>query len=163
MFLFFTGDLFHSMCGYRGYYIDQAMIHFDSSHLHSELKINNRKTREEAAGGVQKNVDNGRRNNSKYASGNDDKAIDGNEQTDDDYHETNPGDQLTLEDNDTTTDSGDHDPTSSSDDSSTNNDDKTILNPDTRTNEDVEKNDETGDDEYGYYNPKDIRRWKEKE
>ncbi|CAF4372000.1 unnamed protein product, partial [Rotaria sordida] len=47
--------------------------------------------------------------------------------------------------------------------SSTDNDDKTILSPDTATKEDVEKNDETSDDEYGYYNPKDRRRWKEEE
>ena len=156
--MFFTGDLFHNMCGYRGYYTDQAMIHFDNSRLHSESKINNRKTRKEATRDAQKNVDNDRRNNRKNASGDDDKTIDGNEQTNDDYHETNPGDQLTSEDNDTTTDSDDHDSTSGSDDSSTDNDDKTVLSPSTRTNKGVEKNDETSDDEYGYYNPKDIGR-----
>ncbi len=35
------------------------------------------------------------------------------------------------------------------------NKEKTHANIDTRTNEDLEKNDETSDNEYGYYNPKD--------
>ena len=158
MFLFFAGDLFHNICGYRGYYTDQAIIHFGNNRLHSESK-----TGKEAARDVQKNVDNDRRNNRKYVSGDDDKTIDGNEKTDNDYHETHPGDQLTSELNDTTTDSDGHNSTSSSDDSSTDNSGKAILSPETSTNEDIEKNDETSNDEYGYYNPKDIRRWKEKE
>ncbi|CAF3486716.1 unnamed protein product [Rotaria sp. Silwood1] len=166
VFWFFTGDLFNNMCGYRGYYTNQAMIHFDNSRLHSESKASNRKTRKEAGRDVQKNVDNGQTNNNN-ASGNDDKTIDDDE-ADDDYNETNPSDQPTTQDNETIIDNDesitdDNDTTSSSDESSNDSDDKTILSPDTRTNEDVEKNDETSDDEYGYYNPKDRRRWKEEE
>ena len=51
------------MCGYRGYYTDEPMIHFDNSRLHSEPKTNNRKTRKKAARDVQKNVANDRSNN----------------------------------------------------------------------------------------------------
>ncbi|CAF1077732.1 unnamed protein product [Rotaria sordida] len=165
---FTLGDLFNNICGYRGHYTDQAMIHFDNTRLHTESKENNRKRRKEAGRDVQKNVDNDQ-TNSNNASGDDDyKTIDSDEEADDDYNETNPGDQATFEDNDTTTEGNecstdDHDSTSSSDNSSTDNDDKTILSPDTATKEGVEKNDETSDDEYGYYNPKDRRRWKEEE
>ncbi|CAF1388614.1 unnamed protein product [Rotaria sordida] len=165
---FTLGDLFNNICGYRGHYTDQAMIHFDNTRLHTESKENNRKRRKEAGRDVQKNVDNDQ-TNSNNASGDDDyTTIDSDEEADDDYNETNPGDQATFEDNDTTTEGNecstdDHDSTSSSDNSSTDNDDKTILSPDTATKEDVEKNDETSDDEYGYYNPKDRRRWKEEE
>ncbi|CAF4076827.1 unnamed protein product, partial [Rotaria sordida] len=161
------GDLFNNMCGYRGYYTDQAMIHFDNSRLHSESKTSNRKSRKEAGRDVQKNVDNDQTNNNN-ASGNDDKTIDIDEEADDDNNETNPGDQPTTQDNETIIDNDesitdDNDTTSSSDESSNDSDDKTILSPDTRTNEDVGKNDETSVDEYGYYNPKDRRRWKEEE
>jgi hypothetical protein len=38
-----------------------------------------------------------------------------------------------------------------------------LLNPDTRTNEIFGTNDDPSDDEYGYYNPRDKRRWKEEE
>ncbi|CAF4208516.1 unnamed protein product, partial [Rotaria sordida] len=162
------GDLFNNICGYRGYYTNQAMIHFNNSHLHSESKTNNRKTRKEGDRGVQKNVDNDKTNNNNAPGDDNDKTINSDKQTDDDYNETNSDSQPTSEDNDTTTDSDecitdDRDSTSSSDDSSTDSDDKTILSPDTKTNEDVEKNDGTSDDEYGYYNPKDRRRWKEEE
>ncbi|CAF4182675.1 unnamed protein product, partial [Rotaria magnacalcarata] len=45
---FALGDIFNIMCGYRGYYTDQAMVHFDNSRLHTESKENNRKRRKEA-------------------------------------------------------------------------------------------------------------------
>ncbi|CAF5046096.1 unnamed protein product, partial [Rotaria sp. Silwood1] len=167
---FALGDLFNNICGYRGHYTDQAMIHFDNNRLHPESKECNRKRRKEAGRVVQQNEDNnGQANYSNNALGDDnDKTINTHEQADDDYNETNPGDQPTSEDNDTTTDSDerstdDHDSTSNSDDSSSDSDDKTILSPDTRTHEDVEKIDETSDDEYDYYSPKDRRRWKEEE
>ncbi|CAF1421111.1 unnamed protein product [Rotaria sordida] len=172
---FALGDLFNNMCGYRGYYTDQAMIHFDNSRLHSESKTSNRKTRKEAGRDVQKNVDNDQTFNNN-AAGDDDKTIDSDEEPDDDYNETNPGDQPTTQDNETIIDNDesitdDNDTTSSSDESSNDSDDETnhmdkeetLLNPNTRTNEDVEKNDETSDDKYGYYNPRDKRRWKEEE
>ncbi|CAF4164010.1 unnamed protein product [Rotaria sordida] len=165
---FTLGDLFNNICGYRGHYTNQAMIHFDNSRLHSESKTNNRKTRKEADRGVQKNVDNDQTNNNNAPGDDNDKTINSDKQTDDDYNETTSDSQPTSEDNDTTTDSDecitdDRDSTSNSDDSSTDSDDKTILSSDTKTNEDVEKNDGTSDDEYGYYNPKDRRRWKEEE
>jgi hypothetical protein len=40
---------------------------------------------------------------------------------------------------------------------------ETFLNLDTRTNEILETNDDTSDDEYGYYNSRDKRRWKVEE
>ncbi|CAF1154630.1 unnamed protein product [Rotaria sordida] len=165
---FTLGDLFNNICGYRGHYTNQAMIHFDNSRLHSESKTNNRKTRKEADRGVQKNVDNDQTNNNNAPGDDNDKTINSDKQTDDDYNETNSDNQPTSEDNDTTTDSDecitdDRDSTSSSDDSSTDSDDKTILSLDTKTNEDIERNDGTSDNEYGYYNPKDRRRWKEEE
>ncbi|CAF3473168.1 unnamed protein product, partial [Rotaria sp. Silwood2] len=105
------------------------------------------------------------------ALGDDDKTIDSDEQTGDDYHETNPADQPTTEDNETITDSDeritdDNNTTSSSDESSDDSDDETnhmdkegtLLSPDTITNEDLEKNHDTSDEEYDYYNPKDKRR-----
>ncbi|CAF3361073.1 unnamed protein product [Rotaria sp. Silwood2] len=168
---FALGNLFNNISGYHGYYTDQAMIHFDNNRLHTESKENNRKRRKEAGRVLDKN---GQTNYSNNALGDDnDETIDSDEQRNDDYHETNPSDQPTSQDNDTTTDSdepmtGDNDSTSSSNDSSNDSDDgtnrmpdeETILNPDARTNEDLEKNDDTSDDEYGYYNPKDKRRWK---
>ncbi|CAF1397743.1 unnamed protein product [Rotaria sordida] len=160
---FTLGDLFNNICGYRGHYTNQAMIHFDNSRLHSESKTNNRKTRKEADRSVQKNVDNDQTNNNNAPGDDNDKTINSDKQTDDDYNETNSDNQPTSEDNDTTTDSDecitdDRDSTSSSDDSSTDSDDKTILSLDTKTNEDIERNDGTSDNEYGYYNPKDRRR-----
>ncbi|CAF1297479.1 unnamed protein product [Rotaria sordida] len=172
---FVLEDLYNNMYGYRGYYTNQATIHFHNSHLHYKSKTSNRKTRKEAGRDVQKNVDNDQTNNNN-AFGDDDKIIDSDEEADDDYNETNPGDQPTTQDNETIIDNDesitdDNDTTSSCDELSNDSDDETnhmdkdetLLNPDTRTNEDVEKNDETSDDEYGYYNPRDKRRWKEEQ
>ncbi|CAF4505371.1 unnamed protein product, partial [Rotaria sp. Silwood2] len=50
-------DIFNGMCGYRGYYTDQAMAHFDNNRLHTELKENNRKRRKEAGRVLMQNDD----------------------------------------------------------------------------------------------------------
>ncbi|CAF1518925.1 unnamed protein product, partial [Rotaria sordida] len=55
---FALGDLFNNICGYRGLYTDQAMIHLDSNRLHTESKEDNRKRRKEAGRAVQQNQDN---------------------------------------------------------------------------------------------------------
>lgn len=68
---------------------------------------------------------------------------------------------LDLDDNDSTSSS---DESFNDSDNGTNvMDNKKALYPDTRTKEDRKKKDESSDDEYDYYNPKDKRRWKEKE
>jgi len=166
------------MCGYRGYYTDRAMTHFDNNRLHSESKTNNRKRRKEAGRVVQKNIDDGQTNNINNTLDDVDTAIESDEQAADDYHETNPADQPTaqgsgiiidIDNNECISDDNYTTSTSSSDESSDDTDDETnhmnkretLLNPDTRTNEILETNDDSSDEEYSYYNPRDKRRWKE--
>ncbi|CAF2204978.1 unnamed protein product [Rotaria magnacalcarata] len=130
---FALGDIFNIMCGYRGYYTDQAMVHFDNSRLHTESKENNRKRRKEADRIPIQNDDDEEDN---------DAIIDGADQVDDDDKDTNPVNKATLDDNDTTTDSDEH------------------VNDDNHT---TSSNDESSDDDYGYYNPKDKRTWIEEQ
>jgi len=145
-------------------------MYFDNNRLHTETKEHNRKRRKETGRVLQQNEANsGQANYSNNALDDDnDKTINSGEQIDDDYNETYPYDQPTSDNNDTTTDNDehitdDHDSISSSNNSSTDSDDKKIPSPDTKTNEDVEKDNDTSDDEYGYYNTRDKRRWKEEE
>jgi hypothetical protein len=148
---FCIGDLFNNICGYRGYYTDQSLIHFDDNRLHTESKENNRKLRKQADRVVQQDADN-----------NDESNYTNN--TLDDTIESNPGDQLTSQNNDTATDTDGriHDSTTTSD-SSTDSGDKTNPSPDATTSQDTEQNNEASDEEYGYYNPNDRRKWNEKE
>ncbi|CAF4668239.1 unnamed protein product, partial [Rotaria sp. Silwood2] len=126
---FALGDIFNVMCGYRGYYTDQAMVHFDNNRLHTESKENNRKRRKEAGRVLMQNDDEEEDNDS---------IIDGADQIDDDNNDTNPVTGATTVDNDTTTDSDDHV---------------------TDDNDSISSSDESLDDDYGYYNPKDKRTW----
>ncbi|CAF3629223.1 unnamed protein product [Rotaria socialis] len=130
---FALGDIFNVMCGYRGYYTDQAMVHFDNNRLHTESKENNRKRRKEAGRVLMQNDDEEEDNDS---------IIDGADQIDDDNNDTNPVTGETTVDNDTTTDSDDHV---------------------TDDNDSISSSDESLDDDYGYYNPKDKRTWTEEQ
>ena len=91
------------MCGYRGYYTDQAMIHFDNNRLHTESKENNRKRRKEVDRVPQQNDDNNgqtNNNNSNTLDDDADKTIDSNEQTGNDHHETNSSDHHEINSSD---------------------------------------------------------------
>ncbi len=74
------------MCGYRGHYTDQAMIHFDNNRIHTESKEMNRKKRKEAGRVLQSNDDNNNQTNNSNNTINDnnDKTIDSDERTGDD-------------------------------------------------------------------------------
>ncbi|CAF4343104.1 unnamed protein product [Rotaria sp. Silwood2] len=129
----FYGDTFNVMCGNRGYYTDQALVHFDNNRLHTESKENNRKRRKEA-GRVLIQDDDEEEDN--------DAIIDGADQIDDDNNDTNPVTGATTEDNDATTDSDDHV---------------------TDDNGSISSSDESLDDGYGYYNPNDKITWTEEQ
>ncbi|CAF3032709.1 unnamed protein product [Rotaria sp. Silwood2] len=126
-------DTFNVMCGNRGYYTDQALVHFDNNRLHTESKENNRKRRKEA-GRVLIQDDDEEEDN--------DAIIDGADQIDDDNNDTNPVTGATTEDNDATTDSDDHV---------------------TDDNGSISSSDESLDDGYGYYNPNDKITWTEEQ
>ncbi|CAF3351867.1 unnamed protein product [Rotaria sp. Silwood2] len=126
-------DIFNVMYGYRGYYTDQSMIHFDNNRLHTETKENNRKRRKAAARVLIQNDDEEENN---------DTIINRVDQIDDDYNDTNPVTEASSEDNDTTTDSDEHV---------------------TDDNDTISSNDQSLDDDYGYYNPKDKRTWIEEQ
>ncbi|CAF1188468.1 unnamed protein product [Rotaria sp. Silwood1] len=129
-----SGDILNDMCGYRGYYTDQAMIHFDNSRLHTESKENNRKRRKENSRPLVQNDEKEQDN---------DATFDDIDQTNDDYDNTDPVAEATPEDNHSTSDSEEQE----TDDNKTTSSDDDALD---------------GDD-YGYYNPKDKRQWTKEE
>lgn len=131
---FCVGDLFNAVCGYRGHYTDQAMIHFDNNRLHTESKEMNRKKRKEASRVAPQNDDN-------------DETSDDDEPISSDDEQTTDDDERTTDDDEQTTDE---------------NDDETSDGAET-TGEDTKSSVETSDDDYDYYNPKDKRLWKEQE
>ena len=152
---FCIGDLFNAVCGYRGYYTDQAMIHFDNNRLHSESKIMNRKKRKEASRVVPQNDDNGETSDGdEQTSDGDEKTTDADETTTDKEDESSDGDKQTSDDDEIVT--SEEGETSDSGEDTSDDDDET-------TTEDVKSSVDTSDDDYGYYNPKDKRRWKEQE
>ncbi|CAF3794361.1 unnamed protein product [Rotaria sp. Silwood1] len=139
---FAIGDVFNAMCGYQGYYTDQAMIHFDNSRLHTESKESNRKKRKQTGHVLLQN-------NRKEE---DSEIIDDIDQTNDDDDDGDPTDKATSEDNDTNPVAEGFDTTSDSDE------------PATEDNNTTSSDDQSlDDDDYGYYNANDKRKWIEEE
>ncbi|CAF1415536.1 unnamed protein product [Adineta steineri] len=127
---FGLGDLLDIVCGYFGFYAQQAMIYLDNNRLHTESKESNRKRKKEASRTSQKN-DNNKQTGTDDEQSNDDteESDDCNEQSSDDTEESNDCNEQSSDD----TEVSDHCAEQSS------------------------------DDDYGYYNAKDKRLWKEKE
>ncbi|CAF3887909.1 unnamed protein product, partial [Rotaria sp. Silwood1] len=168
---FVLGDLFNLVCGYRGYYTEQAMINLDKNRLHTESKEMNRKKRKEVSRMSQQNDE----------KSDDDEQIntDGEQTSSDDRQTSDDTDQSNTEDEQSSTSdeqssasdeqTGDDNEQASDDDEDTsydneetsNDDENTSDDNDETTNEDVKSSCETNDSDYGYYNPKDKRLWKE--
>ncbi|CAF4350274.1 unnamed protein product, partial [Rotaria sp. Silwood2] len=170
---FVLGDLFNVVCGYRGYYTEQAMINLDNNRLHTESKEMNRKKRKEVSRMSQQNDE----------KSDDDEQIntDGEQTSSDDRQTSDDTDQSNTEDeqssasdeqssasdeqagDDNEQASDDDEDTSDDNEETSNDDENTSDDNDETTNEDVKSSCETNDSDYGYYNSKDKRLWKEQE
>ncbi|CAF3430027.1 unnamed protein product, partial [Rotaria sp. Silwood2] len=131
--------------------------------VHSLEKENNRKRRKEAGCALHQNDSDDEINHSNNALNDDyNETIDSNDQSSDDDIETNLGNKATLEHYNATSERDECTADDDNSNSATNRIDKDILiNPVIRINEKREKDDNKSDDECGYYNPKDKRRWME--